>query len=99
MTAKQVEEQLQADGSIQAVLIVSPTYEGRIADVEAIAKVVHARGIPLIVDEAHGAHLGFGKDFAKNSCRLGADLVINSTHKTLQAMTQTALLHCNGSLV
>lgn len=99
VTARQVEEKLQEDVSIQAVLIVSPTYEGRIADVEAIAKVVHARGIPLIVDEAHGAHLGFGEDFAKNSSRLGADLVINSTHKTLQAMTQTALLHCNGSLI
>jgi len=99
VTATQIEKRLQADSSIQAVLIVSPTYEGRIADVEAIAKVVHARGIPLIVDEAHGAHLGFENSFAKNSSRLGADLVINSTHKTLQAMTQTALLHCNGCLV
>ncbi len=99
VTPKQVEEMLQADESIQAVLIVSPTYEGRIADVKGIAEVVHRRGIPLIVDEAHGAHLGFDENFAVNSGRLGADLVINSVHKTLPAMTQTALLHYNGTLV
>ena len=99
VTPKQVEEMLLADESIQAVLIVSPTYEGRIADVRGIAEVVHSKGIPLIVDEAHGAHLGFDKDFATNSGRLGADLVINSVHKTLPAMTQTALLHCSGTLI
>jgi len=99
VTPDQVEEMLQCNTDIQAVLIVSPTYEGRIADVSGIAEVVHRRGIPLIVDEAHGAHLGFSEGFAKNSGRLGADLVINSVHKTLPAMTQTALLHCNGNLV
>lgn len=99
VTAKLVEEMLDRDSSIQAVLIVSPTYEGRIADVKGIAEVVHSRGIPLIVDEAHGAHLGFEEGFAQNSGRLGADLVINSVHKTLPAMTQTALLHCNGNLI
>ena len=99
VTAAQVEEMLDRDSSIEAVLIVSPTYEGRIAEVEAIAEVVHKKGIPLIVDEAHGAHLGFGEGFAQNSGRQGADLVINSVHKTLPAMTQTALLHCNGNLI
>lgn len=99
VTAKQVEEILDRDSSIQAVLIVSPTYEGRIADVKGTAEVVHRRGIPLIVDEAHGAHLGFEEGFARNSGRLGADVVINSVHKTLPAMTQTALLHCNGNLI
>lgn len=97
--AEQVEQALKAEPGINAVLIVSPTYEGRLADVAAIAKAVHAHGIPLIVDEAHGAHLGFHTEFAENSCRLGADLVVHSVHKTLPAMTQTALLHCNGSLV
>lgn len=82
-----------------AVLIVSPTYEGRIADVKTIADVVHRRGIPLIVDEAHGAHLGLAPGFAQNSCRQGADLVIHSVHKTLLSMTQTALLHVNGTLI
>lgn len=99
VTAKQVQDALEKYSKVKAVLIVSPTYEGRIADVEDIAQVVHEKGIPLIVDEAHGAHLGFSKDFATNSSRLGADISVNSLHKTLPSMTQTALLHCNGKRV
>lgn len=99
ISARQVESALESDSEIDAVFIVSPTYEGRISDVKAIADVVHKKGIPLIVDEAHGAHLGFAEGFGENSCRLGADLVIHSVHKTLPAMTQTALLHVNGSLI
>lgn len=99
VTPKQVEEALEQERDIGAVLLVSPTYEGRLADIGKIAETVHKRGIPLIVDEAHGAHLGFGEGFGENSCRLGADLVIHSVHKTLPALTQTALLHVNGKLV
>lgn len=99
VTPKQVAEALERFPNISAVLIVSPTYEGRIADVKAIAELVHEKGLPLIVDEAHGAHLGFSAEFALNSARLGADLVINSVHKTLPAMTQTALLHVNGQRI
>ncbi|MBQ9142205.1 MAG: aminotransferase class V-fold PLP-dependent enzyme [Lachnospiraceae bacterium] len=99
VTPEQVGEALAQYPNVSAVLIVSPTYEGRIADVAAIAEMVHEKGIPLIVDEAHGAHLGFVSEFATNSARLGADIVINSVHKTLSAMTQTALLHVNGSIV
>ena len=99
VTAGQVQDALNREPDVGAVLIVSPTYEGRIADIRAIAHVVHDRGIPLIVDEAHGAHLGLAEGFAPNSCQAGADLVIHSVHKTLPALTQTALLHVNGSLV
>lgn len=99
VSVEQVREALEKHPKVSAVLIVSPTYEGRIADVKAIAEVVHEKGLPLIVDEAHGAHLGFSPEFAVNSAGLGADLVINSVHKTLPAMTQTALLHVNGELV
>lgn len=99
ITPAQVQKALEEDSSIKAVLIVSPTYEGQIADVETIAQIVHEKGIPLIVDEAHGAHLGFHPAFAKNSAQAGADLVIQSVHKTLAACTQTALLHCQGDLV
>ncbi len=99
VTVGQVEQALLEYPGVSAVLIVSPTYEGRIADIEVIARVVHEKGLPLIVDEAHGAHLGFVPQFATNSARLGADVVINSVHKTLPAMTQTALLHVNGQLV
>lgn len=99
VSAEQVKEALEENQGVSAVLIVSPTYEGRIADVKAIAEIVHEKGLPLIVDEAHGAHLGFSPEFVLNSARLGVDLVINSVHKTLPAMTQTALLHVNGKLV
>ncbi len=99
MTPDQVREALEREPDIGAVLIVSPTYEGRIADVRRIAEAVHEKGLPLIVDEAHGAHLGFSGDFAENSCQAGADLVIHSVHKTLPALTQTALLHVNGNRI
>lgn len=99
ITVRQVQEALEREQDIQGVLIVSPTYEGRIAEVEEIARIVHGFGIPLIVDEAHGAHLGFHPAFAQGSSRAGADLVVTSVHKTLPAMTQTALLHANGPLV
>lgn len=96
---RQVETALEQNPDTGAVIVVSPTYEGRIADIGAIAEIVHKRGIPLIVDEAHGAHLGLARDLPRNSCQLGADLVIHSVHKTLPSMTQTALLHVNGSII
>lgn len=99
ITVGQVEKALYEHSDIAAVVITSPTYEGIISDVAGIAKVCHAHGVPLIVDEAHGAHLGFGGGFAENAVRLGADAVIMSIHKTLPSFTQTALLHINGSRI
>ena len=84
---------------IRAVVIVSPTYDGVVSDVEAIAREVHERGLPLIVDEAHGAHFGFHEAFPENANTKGADVVIHSVHKTLPSLTQTALLHMNGSII
>ncbi len=72
------------------VILTSPTYEGVISDIAGIARVAHARGALLLVDAAHGAHLGFG-DFAAHPITLGADVVICSLHKTLPAPTQTAI--------
>ena len=92
ITAKAVRQALETEPDIQAVLITSPTYEGLVADVAGIAEVVHEKGVPLIVDEAHGAHFGFADVLPASSVRY-ADVVIHSTHKTTSAMTQTALLH------
>lgn len=97
--AENVEAAIIKDRNIKAVIIVSPTYEGVISDIEKIANVTHKYGIPLIVDEAHGAHLGLNPYFHKNSNELGADIVVHSIHKTLPALTQTALIHINGELV
>lgn len=92
----EVEQFLKRDADIRAVVITSPTYDGVVSDVGKIAEITHRYGIPLIVDEAHGAHFGFHPYFPKNGNELGADVVIHSLHKTLPALTQTGLLHMNG---
>lgn len=83
----------------KAVMLVHPTYYGTCGDVGAIAQLVHQRGIPLIVDEAHGAHFAFHPDFPMPSLAAGADVVVQSTHKVLGAMTQASMLHCQGDRV
>lgn len=95
----QVEEALSRQEDVCAVFVTSPTYDGVVSHIAQIARIAHRHGVPLIVDEAHGAHFGMHKIFPESSVKLGADLVIHSLHKTLPALTQTALLHVNGSLV
>ena len=85
----------QRNESIGLVVITSPTYEGVISDIARIAEIAHRYGALLMVDEAHGAHLGMHPAFGENSNRLGADLVVHSMHKTMTGLTQTALLHVN----
>lgn len=100
-----VEKSLTEHPEIRAVVIVSPTYDGVVSDVGEIARVTHEHGIPLVVDEAHGAHFSFGKMadgrslFPESAVTCGADIVIQSLHKTLPSMTQTAVLHMQGNLV
>ena len=89
----EVADRLEEFADIKAVVITSPTYEGIVSDVEAIVGLAHAKNIPLIVDEAHGAHLPFDKRFPKSALACGADVVIQSMHKTLPSFTQTALIH------
>lgn len=96
--AEDVKQILQIEPEIEAVIIVSPSYDGVVSDVSKIAEIVHEKGIPLIVDEAHGAHFGMHSYFPENSNQRGADVVIHSTHKTLPALTQTALIHINGNI-
>ncbi|MGN1266305.1 MAG: aminotransferase class I/II-fold pyridoxal phosphate-dependent enzyme [Dorea sp.] len=99
ISVQDVKDALEANPDICAVMIVSPTYDGVVSDVQAIADVVHEKGIVLIVDEAHGAHFGFHPYFPENANVKGADIVIHSLHKTLPSLTQTAVLHMNGNLV
>lgn len=82
-----------ADGrKPSAVIITSPTYEGVISDIRIIAEIAHRYGIYLIVDEAQGAHLNFMEGH-ETAMEQGADIVIESLHKTMPALTQTSLLH------
>lgn len=93
ISSDKVERALAENPEIKAVLLTSPTYDGVISDIEKIAEIVHRYEIPLIVDEAHGAHFHFSNYFPTSAAELGADLVIQSFHKTLPSMTQTAVLH------
>ena len=92
VSAKDVETALSQNPDAKLVIVTSPTYEGAVCDIESIAKVTHRYGVPLLVDSAHGAHFGFGK-FPKSARNLGADIVIESLHKTLPSLTQTAICH------
>ncbi len=95
---EEVETALEAYPDIQAVVITSPTYEGVVSPVAEIARIVHSRRLPLIVDEAHGAHFPFHSYFPEPALDQGADVVVHSLHKTLPSLTQTALLHVKGGL-
>lgn len=102
IAVESLEEALEKDTSYIGVFITSPTYEGVVSNIGAICEAAHRKGIPVIVDEAHGAHLGIlGGDgyFPPSALALGADIVIQSLHKTLPAMTQTAILHVQGDLI
>lgn len=91
-----IETALKEDPGIAAVCIVSPTYEGVVSDIAAIAAICHRHEVPLIVDSAHGAHFHFGSSFPADALSCGADIVIESLHKTLPSLTQTAILHVKG---
>jgi len=88
-----LERALVAAPAAVGVWVVSPTYFGAVADVRALAALAHGRGLPLVVDEAWGAHLAFHQELPEHALAAGADLVISSTHKILGSLTQSAMLH------
>lgn len=94
-----VEKNESRGKDIKAVVITSPTYEGNVSDIKNIAAYLHEHNIPLIVDEAHGAHFKFSCEFPQTAVEQGADIVINSVHKTLPSLTQTAVMHINYGYV
>lgn len=87
-----IEQRLKANPEISLVVITSPTYEGVVSDVKRISEICHRYGAKLFVDEAHGAHFPFSDKFPQSAIQCGADAAVVSLHKTLPAMTQTALL-------
>lgn len=93
-----VEDALKESPNIKLAVVTSPTYEGVISDIAGIAEICRRYGVRLLVDEAHGAHLGFGA-FAPSARGQGADIVVNSLHKTLPSLTQTAILHVCSNAV
>ncbi|QBE47777.1 aminotransferase class I/II-fold pyridoxal phosphate-dependent enzyme [Leucobacter triazinivorans] len=83
----------EAGRAVSSVYVVSPSYFGSTADVRGLADVAHAHGAALIVDGAWGAHFGFHPELPESPARLGADLVVSSTHKLAGSLTQSAMLH------
>ena len=97
---KEIEKKIKENKEIKLVVITSPTYEGVINNIKSIVSIAHKYNIPVLVDEAHGAHLSFMENLCnKEALNSGADIVIQSLHKTLPALTGTALLHIQGDLV
>ena len=96
ISPEKINEMLITHNNIKLVIITSPTYEGVVSDIKTISKLVHSHGAVLLVDEAHGAHFGFDPRFPESAVTLGADIVIQSLHKTLPSFTQTAVIHCNN---
>ena len=97
--ANDIENVLEKNKDIKLVIITSPTYEGVLSDIKAIVNIAHKYKVPVLVDEAHGAHLKFMENSNFEALNCGADIVIQSLHKTLPALTGTAILHIKGNLV
>ena len=87
-------EAMRLHPDAKAVLLINPTYYGVVAEIAAITEQAHQRGMVVLVDEAHGPHLHFSDDLPPSALGVGADLVVQSSHKILSAMSQASLLHC-----
>ncbi|XP_022134878.1 uncharacterized protein LOC111007030 [Momordica charantia] len=85
--------------TVSAVFVTSPTYYGVCSNLREISQICHSHGIPLIVDEAHGAHFGFQPQLPHSALQQGADLVAQSTHKVLCSLTQSSMLHVSGDII
>src|SRR5665647_1872789 len=104
ITSFEIEEILRRNPDAEAVILPSPNYYGICSDIEEISEIVHKFGKILIVDQAHGAHLNFFnhykiEGFPLAAERAGADIVVNSTHKTLASLTQSAVLNVCSCLL
>ncbi len=99
ITPRGVQAALAKYPNAKAVMIVYPTYYGVCGNVSAIAHIAHQHGIPLLVDEAHGSHFTFHPELPLAALSAGADLTVQSTHKVLGSLTQSAMLHVQGNRI
>ncbi|MGE6349093.1 aminotransferase class I/II-fold pyridoxal phosphate-dependent enzyme [Bacillus mycoides] len=94
-----IKEAITKYPNAKALILTHPNYYGMGIDLEASIAYAHAHKIPVLVDEAHGAHFCIGDPFPKSALVYGADIVVHSAHKTLPAMTMGSYLHINSRLV
>ena len=93
MTPQALDRALSSTPGAIGATAVSPTYFGAVADVRGLAEVAHSHGVPLVVDEAWGAHLAFSDALPEHALACGADLVVSSMHKIVGSLTQSAIVH------
>ena len=99
ISPERTEKILQNNPDIKLIVITSPTYEGILSDIRSLADIAHRFHIPLMVDEAHGSHLDLSPYFTGGAVKGGADISVQSLHKTLPSLTQSAVIHLNSELV
>ena len=99
ISSEEVEKQLIKHPDARAVVITYPNYYGICSDLKKIGEIVHKHNKILLVDEAHGAHLGLSEGLPMTALECGADIVVQSTHKTLPSFTQSSMLHLQGERV
>jgi arginine/lysine/ornithine decarboxylase len=97
MSVKTIEVLLKQHPDVVAIHLTSPNYYGVMSDTAAICHLAHAHVITLLVDEAHGSHLGFHSDLPQSSVALKADIIVQITHKTQGSLTQSAMLRVNNN--
>ncbi len=91
VSAAEVEEILRDIDSIKLAILTNPTYEGVVTELKDISAILRDKRIPLLVDAAHGAHFGFFEE-TENPVNAGADIAVESLHKTLPFLTQSSVL-------
>ena len=96
---EEVDRILTEEPDLKAVVLTYPNYYGVCYDLKSIADIVHKHNKILMVDEAHGPHMGFSDKLPMSALQAGADIVIHSTHKTLPSFTQTSLIHVNSDRI
>ena len=99
ITPQQLQIALERFPDAKGAIAISPSYEGICGDIQGLAAIAHRHNIPLLVDEAHGAHFGFHPDLPPSALAQGADVVIQSTHKVLGALTQASMIHVKGDRI
>ena len=96
---KEVKKIIDDNLDAKAIILTYPTYYGSVYDLKTICEYAHSKDMIVVVDEAHGAHLQLSDELPKSSILQGADIIIQSTHKTLPAFTQSSIMHINGDRV
>jgi arginine decarboxylase len=99
ITPDSIERALNLHPDTKAILVINPTYYGISGDLKKIVEIAHTRNIPVLVDEAHGAHIHFHKELPPSAMEAGADLAATSVHKLGGSLTQSSILNLQGNLV